>query len=945
MSTPATDGCALRFRIDCPTRWGQQVAVGGDCDELGRWRPEKARPMFCIGPGRWDLQLTLPRQAFTHGFHYKYLLLEGGDPIWEGGAVRVFAPLETGLVRAGIELRDDWHAPGDPQDLLNAHLFTQVLFPPDRDGSPGPPPSPPVGGDPGLRWVHFRIAASCVPAQHRLCLVGSSAHLGGWREDRALVMQRGPAPWWTLWVALPADRNEVAYKYGLWQVAAKRLVDWESGDNRRLSFEPQGEGFPTKIRTDEAFRSPRGHYRGAGVAVPLFSLRSREGLGVGEFPDLKLLVEWAVRTGLAMIQLLPINDTSMTGTWADAYPYRALSVFALHPIYLRIATMAERLPAGVSAALAAQGARLNARTAVDYEAVMALKRRLIRELYAHEKERLSTEAAFHEFCQRNSFWLRPYAAFCLLRDRFGSADWRTWPRPYQDAATQIETLTGAHTAQADAVGEVYWVQYHLHRQLSEAVAYAHRRGVALKGDIPIGVSPHSADTWQAPALFHLDRQAGAPPDDFSESGQNWSMPTYNWPRMASDGYRWWRARIRHMANYFAALRIDHILGFFRIWEIPADMVQGLMGRFNPALPLSEAHLAARGIPLQADSARFCRPFLRRPYLESRFGRHADAVIAACCREIAPHTYTLRRLADTQRKLQTLRLPASIRSAGQTAEAALRRELLRLRSEVLFLPDPELPGHYHPRIAMHRSDSYRALDPALQNRLWEVYLDFFYRRHERHWHRHALERLPAICEAAPLLICGEDLGMVPACVPAVMAQLGILSLKVQRMPARRGVRFDIPEHYPYASVCTTGTHDMASLREWWETLSDPDGRQAFYTEVLGAAGPAPVSATADLCTAVVRQHLAAPSMWAIFPLQDLLAMDDELRCPDPFAERINIPSDPDHHWRYRLHLHLESLLAADDFNARLRAMVHQAGRVGAGQPRAPSPTTSQSHAGP
>lgn len=921
----------FRFRIDYDTRWGQQLAICGDLAELGGWQAERAPRMFCMAAGRWDLSLELPREAVGCGFQYKYLLLgSDGEIVWESGPDRHFPANGHYLRRRGLELRDCWQAPGTAEALFNASVFTQVLF---KRPAPGPvvagvPANGPRGSS---RQIHFRIPAACVAPRHRLCLIGGPECLGAWREAGARVLSDGGSPWWFVEIEIPADLQRFDYKYGLWDTESDSFVAWEAGGNRHLELEPQGEGCDTLIRTEAAFHYPAGLYRGAGVAVPVFSLRSRDGLGVGEFLDLKLLVDWACRCGLSMIQLLPVNDTSMTASRADSYPYRAISVFALHPIYLRVGALAQTLPEAVRATLLSQGELLNAGADVDYEAVIALKRQLIGQIFRRERERFLSDPDFMRFFEENAFWLRPYAAFCLLRDRFGTADWQTWPDEARRPGEQIPTLTDAGGPHAAAISEIYFTQYHLHRQLAEAVAYARQHGVALKGDIPIGVSPHSADTWQAPQRFHMDRQAGAPPDDFSDNGQNWSMPTYNWPRMAADGYQWWRARIRQMAEYFDAVRIDHILGFFRIWEIPTDMLQGLMGHFNPALPLSGDELAARGIHLRRDAARFCRPFLRHHLLEALFGDLCGEIIAAYCHQTAPGTYTLKPEADTQRKLLRLPLPEAVLNRGPAVEIAVQRDLLRLCGEVLFIPDADRTDHYHPRINLHKTDSFMALDDGARERLWQVYIDFFYQRHEYFWKNHGLTRLPALCNATRMLICGEDLGMVPDCVPAAMDQLGILSLKVQRMPTRRDIDFNHPADYPYTSVCTTATHDMAPLREWWQSGHDTERHriQDFYNHILGWEGAAPREAGPELCAAIIQQHLYAPSMWAIFPLQDLLAMDGELRHPDPYAERINVPSDPDHYWRYRLHRPLEALLAAEGFNRRLAGMVTQAGRGGRG----------------
>ena len=156
------------------------------------------------------------------------------------------------------------------------------------------------------------------------------------------------------------------------------------------------------------------------------------------------------------------------------------------------------------------------------------------------------------------------------------------------------------TADYPHISIYYFIQFHLHLQLLEATNYARANGVVLKGDIPIGISRNSVEAWTEPHYFNLNGQAGAPPDDFSVNGQNWGFPTYNWEVMEQDDYSWWMKRFRKMSEYFDAYRIDHILGFFRIWEIPMHAVHGLLGQFVPSLPMSREEIESYGLPFREE---------------------------------------------------------------------------------------------------------------------------------------------------------------------------------------------------------------------------------------------------------------------------------------------------------------------------------------------------------
>ena len=616
----------------------------------------------------------------------------------------------------------------------------------------------------------------------------------------------------------------------------------------------------------EAASVRRGVWKAAGTAIPVFSLRSENGFGVGEFNDLKLLVDWAAATGQKVIQLLPVNDTTMTWTWRDSYPYNACSSFALHPQFIHLPS------AGVveDDEYYRLQKELNSLPELDYERVNREKHRFLRMAFEKSGRKTLQTETFKSYVRENSEWLLPYAVYCVLRDRFGTADFTRWRigghRPGSGASDRTagvsdysvydrETVMSFAAEHREDVEYWYFVQYHLHMQLLESRNYAHSKGVIFKGDLPIGVSRNSADAWMDRDLFNMDSCAGAPPDAFSTEGQNWGFPTYNWDVMEKDGFAWWKARLGNMSRYFDAFRIDHILGFFRIWEIPLAAKSGLAGHFSPALPYSSKELADLGFDMK------CRQFPK----------------------VCPD-----------------------RSPG-----------------ALFVPDPHHRDRWHPCIAARSSAAYAALAPDCRHAFDSLYEDFFYHRHNRFWKESAMRKLPALLSATGMLACGEDLGMIPACVPEIMREYQILSLEIQRMPKKFGERFADPAEYPYYSVCTTSTHDTSTLRAWWE--EDREMTRLFWKDMLGGEGEAPDVCTPSICRSIIQMHLDSPSMLAILPIQDWLSVDGTLRLSDPMEERINIPSDPHHYWRYRMHLTLESLLRQDGFNSVLREMILSSGR--------------------
>lgn len=664
--------------------------------------------------------------------------------------------------------------------------------------------------------MRLRVITPRLGADRTVAVCGSAPELGAWNPAAAPAMElRGGLPLHTLSLpdSLPADTE---FKF---IVRRGDEIRWEEGPNRTLAC-------PGPIE----FRGLN-RWRAAGVAVPVFSLRSDDDFGCGDFADLRLLVDWAERTGMQVIQILPVNDTTMSRTRADSYPYNANSSFALNPLYLRPQLLGEIPDPALRAELEAERRRLNDLPDVDYPAVIAAKERYARSIYSERGGADIASRPFADFAGANAAWLLPYCAWSVLRDRHGSADFRSWGDDAVYSPGLVAEMLLDDTRRREMLFYA-WLQFRLHGQLLDACRYARSRGVAVKGDIPIGISPDSADAWQHPELFNLDSCAGAPPDAFATDGQNWGFPTYNWPRMAADGFGWWRRRLAHMAEYFDAYRIDHVLGFFRIWEIPAGIASGLLGAFSPALPLSPAEM------------------------ETEFGfRFAPGM-------------ALPASADTKNRL--------------------------------FVADRRRPGFYHPRIEGYKTDAFAALDPAQQQAYARLHEDFFYRRHNDFWQRSAESKLPALTDATPMLACAEDLGMIPACVPLVLEAERILALEVQRMPKQYGVSIADPAAYGYMNVATTSTHDMPPLRLW---RLQTDGVEPAIGELRDT----------------LRAHMTSPAMLAVLPLQDWLAISPELRRHDPAEEQINVPADPAHYWRYRMHLSLETLRAANAFNAEIAAL--------------------------
>lgn len=898
----------LSFYIHYNTQWGQQVALCGNLPEMGAENLDEAPRMHYKGNGWWEIHLKVAEDQQKIAYQYAIVSETGASPLLEWGDQRhlILSPKDR-----EVTLVDSWRSHQAPENAYFSSAFSGLIFQPKtyqpEDHSSTSP----------SRRLRLQIDCPNISAGQRLCVLGNSPELGNWSYQDALLLFRdqGSNCWYR---EIQLDHSpSIEYKYGLYDEKTERILGLETGSNRTIDLDKFSSESHLFIRTDAYFRHPAGSWKGAGVAIPVFSIRTQKGLGTGEFQDIKKMVDWAAQTGLRMVQILPVNDTSATGTWKDSYPYSGISVFALHPLYLNIEQVGS-LNEKDQAAYDQLRIKLNALPDVDYDQVMRAKLRFARILFDDDNQNFLKTDAFKAFFKEHSGWLRPFAVFCYLRDLSKTANFQDWDAAYTYSPDLVNKLTAEHSASFKEVAFHYYLQFHLDHQLREATAYARKNGVVLKGDLPIGIFRESADAWVAPELYNMDGQAGAPPDDFAVNGQNWGFPTYNWEQMAEDGYDWWKRRFRHMAHYFDAFRIDHILGFFRIWEIPYEQIDGIMGVFNKALPIHINEFKNRGIPF--DYQRFCQPFITGSRVMETFGAQRDFVVDTFFDMIGESRFQLKENFRTQRQIADF-----LKNKQITEIPDLERNLFDLVSNVLFFEVPGSEGTlFHPRINFHNTFSFQTLSPEVRQKLDALYVDYFYHRQESFWEEQGMIKLPAIKAATNMLVCGEDLGMVPECVPRVMDTLGILSLEIQRMSKNPKTDFLASADIPYLSVCSPSTHDMAPLRAWWEQ-ENPERVNRLYYEVLGMHGERPFYCEPYIIEAIIRQHLNFPSMWVVFPIQDMLGIDPKLRRTNPAEERINDPSNSSHYWRYRMHIDMEDLIGETAFNTRISDLVKASGR--------------------
>ena len=882
------------FNIQYATTFGEILRL----NVVGKGKDiEKVYSMNTYDGKSWHCEITAENGMSQMEYYYS---VENGDSEVRHEWTTVSHRLELNAKRAMTYfVNDRWN--DIPYDsYLYSSAFTDCVNRRHRE---------PAKGSDYNQTLRLIVRAPQLRSGSRLALVGEDKALGRWNPDDAISMVEHNYNEWVADINVKEmKKEETEFKFIAFN--EKGGVDWETGMNRQLHAPTINDGEVVVTELDQAFFELCDE-KLAGTLIPVFSLRSKGSFGVGDFGDLKMMIDWVAETNQRVLQVLPINDTTSTHTWTDSYPYSAISIFALHPQFADFRQLPEIKDKKKAREMEALRKELNELKQIDYERVNNTKTDYLRIIFKQEGEAVMKGEDFKMFVKENEHWLVPYAQYCHLRDSFGNVDFSSWKGHEQWHEADRKKLTDPKSKEYADVAFYYYVQFVLDRQMRAAHEYAMARGVILKGDIPIGVDRNGCDVWHEPQYFNLNSQAGAPPDAFSINGQNWGFPTYNWQRMLDDGCEWWIRRFQNMAKYFDAYRIDHVLGFFRIWAIPTTCVHGLLGQFAPSLGMTREEIEGYGLHFQEEL--FTTPFIARWVVDRVFGIHADEVVEKYLDHKHDDIFALKPEYDTERKIE-----AVFKGKDSMDDVWVRDGLYALVSDVLFVRDDNDPNKFHPRITAQLNFMYEALYDSDKEKFNRLYNDYYYRRNNNFWYNEAMKKLPVLVQATRMLVCAEDLGMVPDCVAWVMDQLRILSLELQQMPKGPKVKFGILSRNPYRSVCTLSTHDMPTLRQWWD--EDYERTQVYYSSMLYRGGAAPHPLPGWLARDIIANQLTCPSMLCILSLQDWFALDEKLRLPDADAERINIPANPRHYWRYRMHINIEDLIADKEYNDAIKELV-------------------------
>ena len=816
----------IQFHIDYQTYYGQDLVLNIITGQHNGAIEASQYRMRTSDGYHWEVEVKKDAKPGTHIEYFYSILCGDNEQRKEWGVMNHRLDFDTER-SLNYRVYDHW---SDIPD--NAYLYTSAI-------------TDCVAGKKIVKGklnnynkaVTLKVRAPQLGATDELFLVGAEPALGAWNVKKALKMVQHNINEWSYTLdatKLVGDQLEV--KFFVKSNDGNENLVWEYSDNRTLVLPTMDEGDVVVYElTEAAFPLPA--VRVAGTLVPVFSLRSETSFGIGDFGDLKKMVDWVSMTNQRALQILPINDTTITHTWTDSYPYSCISIFALHPQYADLTALPALKDKKQSEKFEKLRKELNTLPQIDYERVNDAKTEYLRLLFEQEGAKALESSAFKTFFAETESWLVPYAQYSYMRDKFGTADFSHWPDHKQWNEADRKALSNPKDKAYKEVAFFYYVQFVLSTQLKAVHEYAQAHKIILKGDIPIGVNRYGCDVWTEPRYFNLNGQAGAPPDDFSINGQNWGFPTYNWDEMIKDGCQWWVKRFQNMAQYFDAYRIDHVLGFFRIWEIPIHSVHGLLGQFAPSLGMSYEEIEGYGLHWQEEL--FTEPFITDWVLDRIFREHADEVRQKYVEHVWGDRYKMRSEYDTQRKVEK-----AFAGKNSDVDIWLRDGLYALISNVLFVRDHKDPNRFHPRICVQFDFIYESLydsDKAVFNKL---YNDYYYRRNNQFWYQEAMKKLPKLVNATRMLVCG---------------------------------------------------------------------------------GPAPHPLPGWLARDIVSRHLTSSSMLCILGIQDWMSIDEELRLADPNAERINVPSNPKHYWRYRMHVSIEDLMKNKAFNEQITDLINQAGR--------------------
>lgn len=647
-----------------------------------------------------------------------------------------------------------------------------------------------------------------------------------------------------------------------------------------------------------------------GIVVPISALYTKDCPSCGDFLALKDLADFCEKAGFSIVQLLPVNDT---GTQSS--PYSGLSAFALHPLFIRINALPEFAAAmkgnkAFATAYKAFEKEFGYKKRFDYDAVLGEKTKLLHLLFNYiEKKNSKDEAEANKLNKelakfvRSNQWIIPYAVFKNIKDENMQASWKSWDESIQKLSYDQIKLKWQNKAKKSSHDFFVWCQLRASEQFKEGAESLRAKKIILKGDIPILMNEDSVDCWTYPEFFRQELRAGSPPDGGNPMGQNWGFPTYDWDRLEADEFTWWKDRIKTSAQYYDAFRIDHILGFFRIWASKENETTAYLGHTIPYADFTRKTLNELGF--DDDRIKWIsEPHIPTGTIENITWNHdeATAVLEKVCDRVkTEELWTFKKEIDGDKEIYAMNFFED-EGKNNAVKNALA-EKWRDRSLIQIKKDRFIKVY-----AFENSTAWKTLSGEEQEKLRKLFEEIEVKENKL-WGKQATTTLSAIVHASDMIPCAEDLGVNLPVMPEVLKKLDILSLKVIRWtrqwdkPGQPYIPFT---DYPELSVATTSVHDSSTLRQWWN--QEKDSVWAFINSVECENKPDGNSAfTPEIAEFILRSLASCKSALLINPLQDYLFLEHSFYLENEDDERINIPGSVNtFNWTYRIPVTIEEM---------------------------------------
>lgn len=664
-----------------------------------------------------------------------------------------------------------------------------------------------------------------------------------------------------------------------------------------------------------------------GVAVPLGALYTKDSPAIGEYPSLKKFASFCKEAGLGIIQLLPVNDS---GTQSS--PYSALSAFALHPIYLSLKDIdgfeaVYKNDAHFKKEYDKYIKNNPYKNRYDYKSILDAKNALLLQIFNSTEIGISGKPTdeMKAWVKKNP-WVREYAVYKHFKWQFMQASWKEWPSEYKNYSTELIEQNWKDKGYLREHYYYVWIQMECEKQFSEAVDECHKLGILIKGDLPILMNEDSVASWAHPDIFNQSLRAGSPADGENPLGQNWGFPTYNWKNLKTKNYDWWKNRLKNAARFYDAYRLDHILGFFRIWAIPENDENALNGHTEPHVSISKDELYELGF--DDDRIRWLSvPHVPTGAIEDITWNHeaAHKILKKFATKLDGEELWL---MDKKSDIKDKKSPFGSRTISKADLNDICNDDVSGRAkDVLkkYWSDRTLieisKGKYVPSWIYNKSTSWASLNENEKEKLIDLFAEKS-KKENKLWEKSATEILTELTSCTKMIPCGEDLGVGFECVPRVMKSLGILGLRVVRWCRvwdKEGQPYVPFEDYEPLSVCTTSVHDSSTMRNWYESelvrnapnsdkVSEIKFSEKFFTK--------PFSPKTAL--EVLKDCASAESAWFIPPLQDLLYLNQKYYLEKSDDERINIPGTvTDFNWTYRIPASVEDLILDKDLIGKIK----------------------------